>query len=64
MKTTRRDVLKLLGAGAAAPALGFWPRLLHAASPTVTDRYFVFAYFSGGWDELLALDPGPLQLRD
>ena len=57
MKTTRRDVLKLLGAGAAAPALGFWPRLLHAASPTVTDRYFVFAYFSGGWDELLALDP-------
>ena len=57
MKTTRRDVLKLLSAGAAVPAFGFWPRLLHAASPTVTDRYFVFAYFSGGWDELLALDP-------
>ena len=57
MKTTRRDLLKLLGAGAATPAFGLWPRLLHAAAPTVTDQYFVFAYFSGGWDELLALDP-------
>ena len=35
--------------------------------PTVTDRYFVFAYFSGGWDELLragSSESGPLQHRD
>jgi len=57
MKTDRRDFLKLLSAGAVLPSLALLPRVLHAATPTVTDRYFVFAYFSGGWDGLVALDP-------
>lgn len=25
--------------------------------PTITDRYYIFCYFSGGWDTLLSLDP-------
>ena len=57
MKTNRRDFLKIATAGAVLPSLGVLPGILHAASPTITDRYFVFAYFSGGWDGLLALDP-------
>ena len=57
MKTNRRDFVKLLTAGAAVPSVGLLPRVLRAATPTVTDRYFVFAYFSGGWDVLLSLDP-------
>lgn len=32
-------------------------RLAKAASPSVTDRYFIFCYFNGGWDILLGLDP-------
>ena len=58
MKSTRRDFLKIASAGALLPSLSLWPGLLSAAStPTVTDQYFVFAYFSGGWDGLLGLDP-------
>jgi uncharacterized protein (DUF1501 family) len=57
MKTNRRDFLKMATVGAALPSAGLLPRVLHAASPTITDRYFVFAYFSGGWDSLLAIDP-------
>ncbi len=57
MKTNRRDFLKMISAGATLPGLALLPRVLHAASPTITDRYFVFAYFSGGWDGLVALDP-------
>ena len=58
MKSTRRDFLKIASAGALLPSLSLWPGLLSAGStPTVTDRYFVFAYFSGGWDCLLGLDP-------
>ncbi len=52
----RRDFLWRCGltAGAlAAPSL--WPRLARAAGEL--DRYFVFAYFEGGWDHLLGLDP-------
>jgi len=57
MSTNRRDFLKLAALGTAVPSIGLLPRVLHAATPTVTDRYFVFAYFSGGWDVLLSLDP-------
>lgn len=58
MKSTRRDFLKIASAGALLPSLSLWPGLLSAGStPTVTDQYFVFAYFSGGWDGLLGLDP-------
>ena len=58
MKSTRRAFLKIAPAGALLPSLSLWPGLLSAGStPTITDRYFVFAYFSGGWDCLLGLDP-------
>jgi len=59
MKLTRREWLQAMtGIGALGYAGGL-SGLLRAASSTslVTDRYFVFAYFSGGWDGLLALDP-------
>ena len=65
-RSTRRGFIKhscLLGAGAlgafAAPDL--LGTLARAAGPTPdaasTDRYFIFCYFSGGWDVLLSLDP-------
>ena len=57
MHMDRRTFLELaagLGMVSGAAAL---PRGLRAAEPTVTDQYFVFAYFSGGWDVLLGLDP-------
>jgi hypothetical protein len=57
MKTNRRDFLRMATASAVLPSLGVLPSVLHAATPTITDQYFVFAYFSGGWDSLLALDP-------
>jgi len=45
-------------AGALLPSAAMWPGGLSAKSlPSITDRYFIFAYFSGGWDGLLALDP-------
>ena len=50
----------LLGGAAAAGALAWagplarWGR---AAQTAASDRYFVFCYFSGGWDVLLSLDP-------
>ena len=52
MKLSRRHLLQSL------PLLGVVPAFpAYAASPTVTDRYFVFAYFGGGWDHLIALEP-------
>ncbi len=57
MKTNRRDFLRIATASAVLPSLGVLPSVLHGATPTITDQYFVFAYFSGGWDALLALDP-------
>lgn len=59
MNWTRRNMLRgALGAGGAL-ALSNWVRLAKAGSalPSTTDRYFVFAVFSGGWDPQLALDP-------
>ncbi|MGC6507131.1 MAG: DUF1501 domain-containing protein [Myxococcota bacterium] len=65
MPLYRRQLLKYAACGAALPALSLIPRLAQGSSlPTITDRYFVFAYFSGGWDGLLALDPkDPDQFR-
>lgn len=58
MKPTRRNFLQMASAGALIPSASLLPRLLHAQPvPTMTDQYFVFAYFSGGWDGLLAIDP-------
>lgn len=51
----RRTFLKSLGVGSAALALTslVGPRSAFAAA----DRSFVFAYFRGGWDTLMSLDP-------
>lgn len=58
MRTTRRELLKMAAALSVLPSAALLPRLLHARPATMlTDRYFVFAYFSGGWDGLLAIDP-------
>lgn len=65
MNTTRRDLLKgsLLLAGGAT--LGRWIQPTLARAQTHEDLYFVFAYFSGGWDVLLSLDPrDPAQFTD
>ncbi len=54
----RRTFLKSLGMGTAACVLsnaGFAGRALADAAPV--DRYFIFCYFSGGWDTLMCLDP-------
>ena len=53
----RRDFMT--SAAASALALGSGVGLLgrHALAQAQTDHYFVFAYFGGGWDILLGLDP-------
>lgn len=56
----RGFLLGALGAAgglAAAGGLGPLMRLAKAAPGAGGDRYFVFCYFSGGWDILLGLDP-------
>jgi uncharacterized protein (DUF1501 family) len=51
---------RLLGGGAAAAGglflSGLGPRSARSANPA-RQRRFVFAYFEGGWDQLLSLDP-------
>ncbi|MCC6625000.1 MAG: DUF1501 domain-containing protein [Deltaproteobacteria bacterium] len=64
---TRRGFLStslFAGLGAAAATFGgaaALRRLARAASSPIAttseDRYYIFLYFSGGWDQLLALDP-------
>jgi len=57
LNLNRRGFLSAAGVGAGAVMLsnGLVPRMAHAqAAP---DHRFVFAYFSGGWDTLLCLDP-------
>jgi uncharacterized protein (DUF1501 family) len=57
IQITRRALLKatsVASGGFFAPAL--LPTFAHAAERN-PDRYFIFAYFSGGWDLLLGLDP-------
>ena len=53
---SRRDLFKALMAGLGASALGV-PRLAMAATPAACDLHIIFAYFRGGWDLLLGLDP-------
>lgn len=60
----RRDFLRralfLGGAAAGLAGLGMVDpivRLARAQRPDAEPRYFVFCYFSGGWDILLGLDP-------
>ncbi|MCB9663463.1 MAG: DUF1501 domain-containing protein [Alphaproteobacteria bacterium] len=65
--TTRRDLLRgVLGLGGLAAFSGFAPRLTSAHAGEVRDDlYYVFCYFSGGWDLLLGLDPrDPRVFRD
>lgn len=56
MKTNRRNFLKSLSGGAFLLGSGLAPRIARAQAQGV-DRSFIFAYFSGGWDTLLCLDP-------
>ncbi|MEC7985997.1 MAG: DUF1501 domain-containing protein [Myxococcota bacterium] len=49
MKISRRRLIQSLPLLTALPA--------SASVPSVTDRYFVFAYFGGGWDNLITFDP-------
>ena len=53
----RRGFLRASGLGAGAMMLhsGLSPRIAHAQ--TAPDHNFIFAYFGGGWDTLLCLDP-------
>ena len=54
----RRETLALLGAGAGGLLLsGLVPRGAAVAQAPARGRKFVFAYFEGGWDLLLGLDP-------
>jgi len=61
--TGRREFLgrMLLAGGAAALGAGGLGTLARLASagdrPATDERFYVFAYFSGGWDVLLGLDP-------
>ncbi|MEM7675216.1 MAG: twin-arginine translocation signal domain-containing protein, partial [Myxococcota bacterium] len=51
---TRRTLLQTFAVGGSALGLGaMWPRPSWAAA----DRSFIFCYFRGGWDTLMALDP-------
>lgn len=58
---SRRGLLKrglVLGGGLSAfGASTAFQRLATAAGPEHPDLYYVFCYFSGGWDILLGLDP-------
>ena len=60
-KFSRRNILKgslLAGSGLAAfGGLGPLSQLAQAGGPERPDLYYIFAYFSGGWDILLSLDP-------
>ena len=59
----RRDFLRgSLAAGAGLATLGGLDPLQQLSyaqqtNPDAPDRYYIFCYFSGGWDVLLGLDP-------
>jgi hypothetical protein len=60
LKFTRRRVLQSLGMGAA----GWTMRDLlftqeASADPNAPPKILIFCYFSGGWDQLVGLDPRP-----
>lgn len=57
-KLDRRGFLKgLAAAGGLAAWGGAGPLAQLARAQTASDKHYVFAYFSGGWDILLGLDP-------
>ena len=55
----RRSLLQsVLVAGGSLSFFGGFSSLARLArADTLQDRYYVFCYFSGGWDILLGLDP-------
>ncbi len=57
MRFNRRFVLKSMGLGTGAWLLSptFAPAI--RANTRESDRFFIFCYFGGGWDQLLSLDP-------
>lgn len=58
MKSTIRRRQLLKGALHVAGGLSLAPLLPRSAAAQASDpRRFLFAYFEGGWDQLLALDP-------
>lgn len=55
---TRRSFLSALGMAAGGVAFSnLFPTRAFAAGDPLKSRRFVFAYFEGGWDLLLGLDP-------
>lgn len=56
MSISRRNLLRAVLGGAGALALP-WPLARLARAASSTKHYYVFAYFEGGWDLLLGLDP-------
>jgi uncharacterized protein (DUF1501 family) len=61
-KFTRRQLLVSMALGGGAAAFGGLGPLLRFARATGAldappDRFYIFCYFSGGWDTLLSLDP-------
>lgn len=59
LKWPRRRFLEALAVGVPALSLStsmVW-RVARAAGASCKDRYFVFAYFGGGWDTLMCIDP-------
>jgi uncharacterized protein (DUF1501 family) len=57
--TSRRTILKAAAGFMGTALLGGLPFRSFAQAATLkpADRCFVFVYFSGGWDQLLAFDP-------
>ena len=55
----RRNFLKAASAFAGSSLLGgvSFKAFAQATNLAPPNRCFVFVYFSGGWDQLLALDP-------
>lgn len=56
----RRALLGLLGAGGIAAVPSFdllWSGARAGSGAAPAERFYIFAYWSGGWDILLGLDP-------
>lgn len=59
LKWPRRRFLEALAVGVPALSLSsslVW-KVAKAAGMQCKDRYFIFAYFGGGWDTLMCIDP-------
>ena len=58
LRLTRRRFLMSTGLGAAGLVLGdLLMPVRRAHAKPIDDRLFIFAYFEGGWDVLMSLDP-------